>query len=88
MTIDAILDKLTDKEVRHLLFELGQPSLLAAWERDQQVRFALERFNQGQRLRTVAEALKRRYGLSRTTAYRRATEALSHHSRYGETPSR
>ena len=81
-TLAPILRKLEPAEVRIVLLELGKPALLSAWEREQQIGFAIDRWNSGERLHSVVKELRRRFGLSESTAYRRATEALSHQSRY------
>lgn len=85
--IEPILKKLTDAEVRVLLLQLGKPGLLAEWERNRQIEYALKRFNEKCSLHDVAVELAAHFGISVQTAYRRAGEALSHHSRYGETKS-
>lgn len=81
-TLHPILAKLTDSDVRVLLLELGQPGLLAIWERQRQIEFALDRLDRGERPRDIAARLCRKFGISSRTAYRRIDESLCHVSRY------
>ena len=63
--IEPILKKLTDAEVRVLLLlQLGKPGLLAEWERNRQIEYALKRFNEKCSLHDVAVELAAHFGIS------------------------
>lgn len=76
--------KLTPPEVRAVLLALNHPALLEQYEIQQQILFAVDRLNNGWRSADLARFMVLRFGIGKTTAYRRIDAALSHRSRYRE----
>ena len=76
-------NKLTGPEVRQVLLELNHPGLLEQYEIQQQITFALNLLNRKAPVRELADRLRRRFVIGKSTAYRRIDAALSHCTRYG-----
>jgi hypothetical protein len=83
--IFEILRKLPPNDAERLLVDLGKTELLKAWHKREHIQFVLDLLNKGLSAGPIIVRLCAKYSVSRATAYRRLSDALSHPCRYRAT---
>ena len=84
MIIEKILNKLTPGEVRSLLIYYGQPADLHRFEEEQQIIFITSLLKNNTR-EQISKRVMTKFKVSKATAYRRISAALSQNPMNNET---